>query len=93
VGLSRNGGEVMLKPGTDKPAYSPSPWARGLMYSLLALGALLYGHLTGERPLTPLKWALLGTLALAAGIAMALLQAWARNSSERDGDDTGGGAE
>ena len=73
----------MLRPGTEKPTYSPSPWARGLMYSLLALGALLYGHLSGERPLTPTKWAVLGTLAIAAGVAVALLQAWARGASER----------
>lgn len=76
----------MLKPGSEKPTYSPSPWARGLMYSLLALSALLYGDLSGQRPLTPLKWAVLGTLAVAAGVAMALLQAWARGASERNAD-------
>ena len=76
----------MLKPGTEKPTYSPSPWARGLMYSLLALGALLYGHLSGERPLTPMKWAVLGAVAVGAGVAMAMLQTWARNASERNAD-------
>ncbi|HEY3413178.1 MAG TPA: hypothetical protein VGM51_08990 [Armatimonadota bacterium] len=85
----------MLKPGLNKPAYSPSPWARGLMYSLLALGALLYGHLSGERPLTPMKWAVLGAVAVGAGVALALLQAWARSASERNadrerGDDSAG---
>jgi hypothetical protein len=73
----------MFKPGSETPVYSPSPWARGMMFSLVALGALLYGHLSGERPLSPWKWAVLGTLAVGAGIAITLLQAWARNVAER----------
>jgi hypothetical protein len=83
----------MLKLGKEEPTFSPSPWARGLMYTLFAFGALLYGHMSGERPLTPIKWALLGSLALAAGVALALLQAWARKASERDNGDPDGGGE
>lgn len=77
---------MMLRPGSGTPTYSPSPWARGLMYSLLALGALFYGDVSGERPLTPAKWAVLGTLAVGAGIALALLQAWARNVANRNAE-------
>lgn len=77
----------MLRPGSDGPAYSPSPWARGLMYSLLALAALLYGDMSGQRPLTPMKWAVLGALAIGAGIGMALLQTWAKNASDRNGGE------
>lgn len=77
---------MMLRPGSNTPTYSPSPWARGLLYSLLALGALFYGHVSGERPLTPMKWAVLGTLAVGAGVALAVLQAWARNVAERNAE-------
>ncbi|HEY3266145.1 MAG TPA: hypothetical protein VGM37_04410 [Armatimonadota bacterium] len=71
----------MLKANNDKPTFSPGPWARGALYTLLALGALLWGHLSGERPLTPFKWAALGSFAVLAGVAIALLQNWARDVS------------
>ena len=63
----------------DNPIYSPSPWARGMLYALCGIGALIYGHWSGERTLTPVKWVALGALAIGAGIALALLQNWARN--------------
>ena len=62
----------------DKPKYSPGPWARGILYSVVALGALLYGHLSGERPLTPFKAIVLCSVAIGAGVAIAALQTWAR---------------
>lgn len=69
----------------EQPKYSPSPWARGLMYTLCAFGALIYGHVSGERVLdTPIKWIGLGSVAILAGVGLALLQSWARHASERD---------
>lgn len=68
----------MSPAGSDAPKYSPGPVARGIVYSTCALGALLYGHLSGERPLTPFKALVLCSIAVAAGIAIAALQSWAR---------------
>jgi uncharacterized membrane protein YebE (DUF533 family) len=65
----------------DAPKYSPGPLARGIVYSACALGALLYGHLSGQRPLTPFKALVLCSLAIGAGIAIAALQNWARRKS------------
>lgn len=72
----------MLRPGEEKPAFSPGPWLRGGLYTLFAVAALLYGDLSGQRPLTPLKWTVLGAIAVGAGATVALLQTWARGAAE-----------
>lgn len=74
----------MLMPGDEKPTFSPGPWLRGGLYTLFALAALVYGHTSGERPLTPIKWAVLGAIAVIAGVAIALLQQWARGAADED---------
>jgi len=74
----------MLRPGEEEPAFSPGPWLRGGLYTLFALAALMYGHTSGERPLTPLKWAVLGAIAVIAGVVIAVLQNWARGAVRTD---------
>lgn len=66
----------------ERPAFSPGPWSRGLLYSLFALGALAYGHFSGQRPLTPFKAVALGAFAVIAGVVIAVLQNWARKAAE-----------
>jgi hypothetical protein len=72
----------MLKPGEEPPVYSPGPWSRGMLYSLLALAALAYGHFSGQRPLTLVKGLLLGAFAILAGVAIAVLQTGARRAAD-----------
>lgn len=74
----------MLRPGDERPKFSPGPWLRGALYAVFALAALYYGHASGERPLTPFKWAILGSVAVLSGAAIAVLQNWARGASHND---------
>jgi membrane protein implicated in regulation of membrane protease activity len=57
-----------------------------MLYSLFALAAIAYGHYSGQRPLTPLKAAALGLFAIFAGVAIAVLQNWARRAADDSRD-------